>query len=516
EGDVGVDIYISTSSAGGGLQMMVGGVVQAMTGESAQRCALGAGAIVMDTLAANDGRLPHEKIERIRQLRPDMLLLAGGTDGGTISHVVELAEYIAAADPKPRFGSGFMLPVIFSGNQDARKEVARVLGEKTALTVTENIRPVLEEENLGPARHVIHDLFLEHVMAQAPGYRKLMGWTGAPIMPTPGAVGEIMQTIARQQAINVVGVDIGGATTDVFSVFGEIFNRTVSANLGMSYSISNVLAEAGLDDIMRWVAFGIEEADLRDRIKNKMIRPTTIPQLLQELQVEQAIAREALRLAFVQHRQLAVGLKGVQSERTLADVFEQEATGESLIRMMKLDLLVGSGGVLSHAPRREQSCAMLIDAFQPEGITRLAVDSIFMMPHLGVLSTVDEQAATEVFERDCLIYLGTCVAPVGSGKVGAVCLQYAVDLPSGRQTGELRVGELVLLPLADDDEVEIELEPARRWDVGAGPGQALSARVCGGVVGLVLDGRGRPIQILEDDRLDQVSAWQGALNLYGE
>ena len=101
----GVDIYISTSSAGGGLQMMVGGVVQSMTAESAQRCALGAGAIVMDVLAANDGRLPHQKIERIRQLRPDMVLLSGGTDGGTVSHVVELAEFIAAADPKPRFGS---------------------------------------------------------------------------------------------------------------------------------------------------------------------------------------------------------------------------------------------------------------------------------------------------------------------------------------------------------------------------------------------------------------------------
>ena len=516
DGDVGVDIYISTSSAGGGLQMMVGGVVQAMTGESAQRCALGAGAIVMDTLAANDGRLPHEKIERIRQLRPDMLLLAGGTDGGTISHVVELAEFIAAADPKPRFGSGFMLPVIFSGNKDAREEVARVLGEKTALTITENIRPTLEEENLGPARQVIHDMFLEHVMAQAPGYRKLMGWAGAPIMPTPGAVGQIMQTIARQQQINVVGVDIGGATTDVFSVFGEVFNRTVSANLGMSYSISNVLAEAGIEQILRWVAFDIEEADLRDRIKNKMIRPTTIPQLLQELQVEQAIAREALRLAFVQHRQLAVGLKGVQSERTLADVFSQEASGESLIEMLELDLLVGSGGVLSHAPRREQCCAMLIDAFQPEGVTRLAVDSIFMMPHLGVLATVDEEAATEVFDRDCLIYLGTCVAPVGEGKVGEVCMQYAVDLPSGRQTGELRVGELTLLPLVDGEEVELALEPARRWDVGAGPGQTLTARARGGVVGLVLDGRGRPIQITDDDRLRQVGAWQAALNLYGK
>ena len=515
DGDVGVDIYISTSSAGGGLQMVVAGVVLAMTGESAQRCALGAGAIVMDALAANDGRLPHEKIERIRQLRPDMVLLSGGTDGGTVSHVVELAEFISAADPKPRFGAGFQLPVIFAGNEDAREEVEKALGGKMALTVTENIRPVLEEENLDPARHVIHDLFLEHVMAQAPGYRKLMDWTSAPIMPTPGAVGEIMQTIARQQEINVVGVDIGGATTDVFSVFDGVFNRTVSANLGMSYSVSNVLAEAGLDQIMRWVPFDIEEADLRDRIKNKMIRPTTIPQLMQELQVEQAIAREALRLAFDQHRALAVGLKGVQSKRTLADVFEQGATGESLVEMMALDMLVGSGGVLSHAPRREQSCAMLIDAFQPEGVTRLAVDSIFMMPHLGVLSTVDERAATEVFERDCLIYLGTCVAPVGEGKDGEVCLQYEIDLPSRRQNGQLQVGQLQWMPLADGEEVEVSLQPARRWDVGAGPGQALSARVRGGIVGLVLDGRGRPIQMASDqDRRRQISDWQQALNLY--
>lgn len=515
DGDVGVDIYISTSSAGGGLQMVVAGVVLAMTGESAQRCALGAGAIVMDSLAANDGRLPHEKIERIRQLRPDMVLLSGGTDGGTVSHVVELAEFISAADPKPRFGAGFKLPIIFAGNEDAREEVEKALGGKMALTVTENIRPVLEEENLDPARHVIHDLFLEHVMAQAPGYRKLMDWTSAPIMPTPGAVGEIMQTIARQQEINVVGVDIGGATTDVFSVFDGVFNRTVSANLGMSYSVSNVLAEAGLDQIMRWVPFDIEEADLRDRIKNKMIRPTTIPQLMQELQVEQAIAREALRLAFDQHRALAVGLKGVQSKRTLADVFEQGATGESLVEMMALDMLVGSGGVLSHAPRREQSCAMLIDAFQPEGVTRLAVDSIFMMPHLGVLSTVDERAATEVFERDCLIYLGTCVAPVGEGKDGEVCLQYEIDLPSGGQTGQLQVGQLQWMPLADGEEVEVALQPTRRWDVGAGPGQALNARVRGGIVGLVLDGRGRPIQMaLDQDRRRQISDWQQALNLY--
>jgi uncharacterized protein (TIGR01319 family) len=516
EGSRGVDIYISTSSAGGGLQMMVAGVVKSMTGESAQRCALGAGAIVMDVLASNDGRLPHEKIERIRQLRPDMVLQSGGTDGGTISHVVELAEFIAAADPKPRFGMGFKLPVIYAGNREAAPEIERILGEKTALTVTDNIRPTLETENLMPARHKIHDLFLEHVMAQAPGYRKLISWCGADIMPTPGAVGLIMQTIARKQGINVVGVDIGGATTDVFSVFDEVFNRTVSANLGMSYSISNVLAEAGLENIMRWVPFDIDERDLRNRIKNKMIRPTTIPHLLDELKIEQAIAREALRLAFIQHKLLAVGLKGVAKERTLSDVFSQNAD-TSLIDMMELDLLVGSGGVLSHAPRRQQSMQMMIDAFQPEGITRLAVDSIFMMPHLGVLSTVNETAATEVFERDCMIYLGTCVSPRGKGKTGTTMCSYDIEFPDGRkESGELRVGDLKIVPLGLDQTARLRIAPAKNWDLGQGPGKPVEANAHGGVVGLVLDGRGRPIQFAPDRsaQVDDVRRWNEATDQY--
>ena len=526
DGEQGVDLYVSTSSAGGGLQMMVAGVVQSMTGESAQRCALGAGAIVMDVLAANDGRLPHQKIERIRHLRPDMVLLSGGTDGGTISHVVELAEFVAAADPKPRFGSGFRLPVIYAGNIDAQPQISEALDAKMALTLSENLRPVLERENLGPARTVIHDLFLEHVMAQAPGYGKLISWAGAPIMPTPAAVGQIMQTIARQRQIDVLGVDIGGATTDVFSVFtvsGEdepVFNRTVSANLGMSYSISNVLAEAGFDNITRWIPFAVDETDLRDRIKNKMIRPTTIPQLLEELQIEHAVSREALRLAFDQHCQLAVGLKGIQTERSLSDVFDQSEGGGSIIDLMSLDLLVGSGGVLSHAPLRVQTAAMLIDAFQPQGVTGLAVDSIFMMPHLGVLASVDEKAATDVFERDCLIMLGTCVGLTGRGKQGQQCAAYELAPLGGVDTrlgsGSLRVGDLVSLPLPEGAKAELVLRCERGWDAGAGPGIELRTTVRGGVAGVVLDARGRPIHFPSDpeERRTCVATWARALDLY--
>ncbi|MBD3161417.1 MAG: methylaspartate mutase [Candidatus Eisenbacteria bacterium] len=520
-GDQGVDIYLSTSSAGGGLQMMVTGVVKSMTGESAERAALGAGAIVMDIIASNDGRLPHEKIRRIRDLRPDMILLSGGIDGGTKTHVVELGEIIAAADPKARLGAGYELPVIYAGNQDAREEIQERLGDKTALVITENIRPIMERENLMPARHKIHDQFMEHVMAHAPGYKKLMAWTDPnPIKPTPAAVGDMIQAVAKREGIQVIGVDIGGATTDVFSYFQDQFVRTVSANLGMSYSISNVLAEAKLENILRWVPFDIEESDLRNRIKNKMIRPTTIPQTLRELMIEQAIAREALRLAFEQHLNLAVGLKGVQKERTISDTFEQTASGESLIDLRFLDLLVGSGGVLSHAPRRVQSALMMLDAFLPEGVTELAVDSIFMMPQLGVLADVSEKAATDVFVHDCLVRLGASVSPIGSAKDGARCLKVSLSLPEGKKEElEIPFGSMHRIELPVGEKAEAVLEPASGFDVGAGKGKSMKASLSGGDAGVIFDCRGRqPFTLPKDstERIRKLVEWVEALGVYPE
>jgi len=516
-GKDGIDVYISTSSAGGGLQMMVAGVVRRMTAESAERAALGAGSIVMDTIASNDRRPPHQQIQRIRQLRPDMILLSGGVDGGARSHVVELAELIAAADPKPRLGSTCKLPVIYAGNKEVQEEITRILGDKTDLDLVANLRPVLENENLGPARDRIHDLFMEHVMQQAPGYRKLMSLADVPIMPTPGAVGLIIQNVAERKGLNVVGVDIGGATTDVFSVFDGNFNRTVSANLGMSYSISNVVKEAGLENVLRWVPFEIDERPLRNAIKNKMIRPTTIPQSLSDLIIEQAIAREALRLAFIQHRDFATTLSGIQQERSISDAFEQSGGGASIVSMMKLDLLVGSGGVLSHAPSRCQTALMLLDAFQPEGFTTLAVDSIFMMPHLGVLSALHPQAAAEIFEKDCMIYLGDCICPLGNARPGKACFSLRLESSDGFVLErELSYGELALLPLGTGEEARAVCRPERNFDFGAGRGRVVEKVVRGGEVGLIIDCRGRPLTLPQEAlaRTRQLAEWMKILEIY--
>ncbi len=507
----GADYYLSTSSAGGGLQMTVAGVVKGMSAESANRAALGAGAIVMDTFAVDDGRKDYERVERIRALRPDMLLMAGGTDGGTVTHLVEIAEMLVSADPRPRLGIGLKIPVIYAGNREALAPVRDVLDGRVELHPVENVRPSLDCEHLGPAREEIHELFLKHVMQQAPGYGKLLTWTSADVMATPNAVGRIIETIARREGINVLAVDIGGATTDVFSVFSGVYNRTVSANLGMSYSICNVLTEAGVENIARWVPFAIEPAELRNRLRNKMIRPTTIPYTLEDLLIEQAVCREALRLALDHHRSLARGLTGVQQERSIGDLFEQQATGETLVNLMDLHMIVGSGGVLSHAPHRGQSALMMMDAYQPEGVTELTVDSIFMMPQLGVLSTVLPEAATQVFDRDCLIRLGTVIAPVGLARGDEPLAVVRLD---GREV-PIRPGALEVLPLAEGKWKEVVITPARCVDVGAGKGKPHTARVRGGVTGLILDGRGRPLQLPAEPatRAAKLREWLRALSL---
>jgi len=496
---VGMDLYLSTSSAGGGLQMLVAGVVKSMTAESAQRAALGAGAIVIDVLAVDDGRKDYQRVDRIRGIRPDMILLSGGTDGGTTQHLLDLAETLRAADPHPRLGKSYRLPVVYAGNVEAREGVRQILGDRVELVDVANLRPVLERENLQPAREELHELFLRHVMAQAPGYDKLLSWVDSPIMPTPQAVGEMVQAAAREEGASVLAVDIGGATTDIFSVFGGVFNRTVSANLGMSYSVCNVLSEATTENIQRWMPMAMNDFTLRNRLRNKMIRPTTIPQTREDLLVEQAVAREALRLAFIHHQQLATGLKGIQQQRTIGDALSQAETGASLVNLFVLGLIIGSGGVLSHAPRRHQAALMMIDAFQPLGITTLAVDSIFMMPQLGVLSRDHPAMAHQIFRQDCLIPLGPVAAPLGPVKAGEEVMTASL-VPEGGDPIEVRVlgGELRRVPLPAGTRARLIVRPARGLDMGAGRGKSVEQEVEGGVVGVILDGRGRPLQLPDD------------------
>ena len=267
----------------------------------------------------------------------------------------------------------------------------------------------------------------------------------------------------------------------------------MSANLGMSYSIANVLVEAGISQIKRWLPFEFTDTELADRLRNKMIRPTSIPQTIEELWIEQAVCREALRLSLAHHRSLAIGLEG-RRERGISDIFRQSSERYELVDLMKLDIVIGSGGVLSHAPSRMQAALMMIDGFGLEGVTQLAVDSIFMMPHLGVFASVHPEAAYEVFENDCLVQLGCAVVPVFPSKLKRIERLAEIFL-DGILLGSINCNEVTRFLTPSSGEGSLKVVPLHRSiDIGAGAGQIHERRVIFGECGVIVDGRNRPLR----------------------
>jgi len=489
--DEGIDLFLATSSAGGGLQMITVGLVKYYTGESAERTALGAGAIVMDVLAIDDGRTPFEKIMALKDLRPDIILLSGGVEGGAISGVVQLGEILASSELKGKFGE-YKIPLVYAGNSNGNEFIKIALEKKFDLTITENIRPELEKENPGPARREILRIFMDHVMKRAPGYERLLNVVSAPILPTPGAVFELLKKYSQEKDINILSFDVGGATTDVFSAYGGEVTRTVSANLGMSYSLLQTIKRAGLGNVIRWMPIKIEAEELMNVAANKMISPTSIPKRGAEQEMEIAVAKEIVRIALEDHNKLA-------KSREITDVITSSLqgknvkvrewnTGRSPLESLSIDMVIGSGGILSHNPR-ERTFEIILDGVNAKGITEFFVDSVFMMPHLGILSSINPTLALELFDRECLIPLGTVVSPSGKDKKGKIAFTITVK----DQSFKIRQGELIRIPVKED-EVKIEVKPTKRFDVGAGRGVPIKKVVRPGHLGIICDMRERPLK----------------------
>jgi len=202
------------------------------------------------------------------------------------------------------------------------------------------------------------------------------------------------------------------------------------------------------------------------------------------------------------------------SER--GSIFAQELA-ETYINMMNIDIIAGTGGLLSHAPDRIQSMLVLIDAWQPEGVTWMFQDSVFMMPHLGILSTVYRNAAWNIFDKDCLVRLGTVIAPSGSSSKSENVMTVTFKMPDGSIFDE-SVGfeEIKRISFKEGEVIKATIEPSRNFDVGEGSGHRIEAEIMGGRCGILLDGRGRPLQLPSDtyDRIELLREWFKAVEMY--
>jgi len=498
DGGEGIDAFVATTSAAPPLRVMVAALGSDLSLSSARRAVGSTYSVLEDVMVLagegkrwGDERGAEAKIEDIYRLKPDVILIAGGFDGGAVAPHEEIARIVATACSL--LGPADRPEVIFAGNKEARSIVADRLSDSINFRVVENVRPGLESENLGDASRELEEIYQQKAMAKLPGFADLASLSVAPILPTSSAFGLVLHFISRQYDFpRILGVDVGDTFTHLVSIEDGEFRSSVRGGLGVGRGIVGVRESSGYEGISRWLPRAIGSDEVANWLMNKELRPWTIPQLEEDHLLEQATAREAIRLA--------------------AD----GENGRGFQWMMKpFDLIVGRGRVLSRVPRPGQAALMLMDALQPVGVTKLALDCLSLVPQLGATAIVHPVAAAQVLERDAFARLGTLIAPLGSEKEGETALKFRLKYADESTIdGEIPFGSIEVLPLEAGRRAVLELRPSRKLDIGLGvKGKGASVEVEGGMLGVILDVRGRPIAMPSDEqkRRESVARWMRAL-----
>ncbi|MCL1826773.1 MAG: glutamate mutase L [Candidatus Cloacimonetes bacterium] len=418
--------YLTTSSAGGGLQILVIGLTKCDSAASAERAAFGVGGVLIDTIAIDDKRSTFEQMQIFNAAHPDIILFCGGIDGGALFSVYRIAERLKLANPNQKFSTGNKLPLVYAGNKDATDYINTIFSKMFDLHFVPNLRPSMQEENLEPTKEKIHNLFMENVMEQAPGYAKVKKIVDADIIPTPSGVLQSLKILGKKYQ-KVIAFDIGGATTDIFSNIDDRFHRSVSANFGMSYSIGNVLTECDFEkDIVPYLnllagqPMSAHRDEYQNYIGNKILYPGNNPQIEKHKFYEHITAISAIRLSIKQHFNMHFQRKRIGFLDNLKQLAHRDKWKEHMFyphydksfifSMSDIEIVIGAGGVISNATEK-QAILMIIESVELQGITELWRDRLFISPHLGVLATVSETCAEELLLNDCYERLCLYIRP---------------------------------------------------------------------------------------------------------
>jgi uncharacterized protein (TIGR01319 family) len=459
--------YLTTSSAGGGLQILVVGLTKVDSAASAERAAFGVGGVLIDTLAVDDNRTVIEQINIINNGHPDILLFCGGIDGGALSSVYRLAEIVKLANPVQKFSSDTRIPLVYAGNVDAIDFIQTVFSKKFDLHIVPNLRPTMREENLTPTKDKIHELFMESVMEQAPGYARVKRVVDSDIIPTPSGVMSTLKLLGKKHS-TILAVDIGGATTDVFSNLQGSFFRTVSANYGMSYSIGNVWASSDFEnDIKPYLIYYFTDLtatkkQFQNYIGNKILYPDSIPQNDTEKFYEHIIAIMAIRLSKQQHFKMHFSIKRIGFLDVVKNLVHRDKWKETMyyphydssfvFRISDINVVVVAGGVISNASH-EQAILIISEGIKPEGITEIWRDRHFISPHIGVLSQVDEIIAEDILHKDCIERLAIYVRPVGLKPEKSKKLLFSIEV--GGKTENIHTDDWYIYTPETDESLQL-------------------------------------------------------------
>lgn len=495
----GVDTLVATLSAGPPLNMILLGLLEEVSLESARRLASTTYARVVDSISLNDRRKPEDRIDAILRLRPDIILATGGTEKGASQSVLKLLEsiglasYLMPEDERPA--------VLFAGNQALQGDVQKSLGKLLRLQFAPNVRPTLEVEQTEATQVHLSDLYRSVRSRKLSGVEELDIWAGGGLMPTATAFGRVIRFLSKvyDPVKGVLGVDVGASATTIAGAFNGELALSVFPQFGLGKSLAELGEYCSSEAIARWLHIEMSASTIREYLHQKSIYPASVPATAEELHLEQALARQVMQLALRKAISFFPG-KVMRYGPSLAPWFEP---------------IVASGSVLTRAPNNAQSLLMLLDGIQPTGVTTIVLDQNHIAPALGAAAAINSTLAVQVLETSTLHNLGTVISPVGNARFGTPVLRLRITYEDGREVPvEVKQGSIEVLPLPAGQSAKLNLTPLQRYDVGmGGAGRSGGLRVVGGALGVVIDARGRPLKMPEDParRRELIRKWRSSL-----
>jgi hypothetical protein len=491
----GVDALVVTLSAGPKIKTAVVGLLKDVSLESARRLAETTYTRIVETLGLSDLRKPDQQIDSFLRLQPELVVIAGGTDGGASRSIQKLLEPIGLAS--------FLLPeekrpaVLFAGNQKMEGEVKSLLGKLSAsLHFSPNIRPSLDTEDIEPAERELARMYVNIRKRQIKGVDLLDLWSGGHVLPTAYATGRMVRFLAKVYGSQkgILNVDLGASASVIAAGFGNKSVLKVYPQFGFGENLPGLLNHTTLEDILRWSPLDIPPDVLRDYLYQKSLYPASIAATREELAISQAVARQALHLAMQSARRDFP--KNVASIKpNLSPLFEP---------------ILAGGGALSDASRPGQSLLLLLDSIQPVGITTVILDQNNLLSLLGAAASQNNILPVQVLESGAFLSLGTVVSPVVSATYGTLILRAKLTYENGTEARvDLKFGSLETLPLANGEAGRLTVQCMSGADVGFGPGRGGNIPVSGGAMGVVFDGRGRPLDLPSDPvrRRELIKKW---------
>lgn len=495
----GVDALVVTLSAGAAVKTLVVGLLKEVSLESARKLAETTYTRIVDTIFLNDPRKAEQQIDSILRARPELVVFAGGTDGGASRSIQKMLETIGLAS--------YLLPeekrpaLLFAGNEKMGAEVRKLMAPLSpSLHFSPNIRPSLETEDVEPAERELARMFINIRKQQMKGVDLLDLWSGGHILPTAYATGRMVRFLAKiyGEKKGILSVDIGASAAIISAGFHSKSTLGVYPQFGLGENLSHLLRYTTVEDILRWSQADIPPGVLRDYLHHKALYPSAIPATPEDLLLFQAVAKQALFLAM----------------KTARKDFPQNAAAIKPTLTPLFEPILASGAVLSDASRPGRSLLLLLDSIQPVGVTTIILDENNLLPLLGAAASQNNLLPVQVLESGAFMSIGTVISPVVRTNYNTPILRAKLTYENGTEARtDLRFGHIETLPLASGETGTLTIQCTRGADIGFGPNRGGAIQVSGGALGVVLDGRGRPLDLPADAgrRRELIKKWHWSL-----